>query len=197
MIETHKLMPLAGIAILIFFFLYACTSRKKDEPHILIDTQLGEIEIELYASKAPKTVAAFLAYLHDDLYDNSTFYRVLKADEMPTDFNTGIIQGGIYKSKPDIIKENIVHESTTTTGLSHTSGVISMARLQPGFASTEFFICIGDQSGLDAGHSETGDGLGFAAFGKVVKGMSIVRKIQQQPSHGDAFNSPVSISSIK
>ncbi|MEO6406657.1 MAG: peptidylprolyl isomerase [Ferruginibacter sp.] len=197
MIETNKLLPLAGIATLIFFFLYACTRQKNNEPHILINTQFGEIELELYPSKAPKTVKAFLSYIQEHIYDNSTFYRVLKADEMPTEHNTGLVQGGVYKTNPGIEKNGIPHESTTESGLSHTSGTISMARTEPGTATTEFFICIGDQSGLDAGASGTPDGLGFAAFGKVVKGMPIVRKIQEQASQGDAFVEPVKIESIK
>lgn len=196
MIETHKLLPVLGLLLLILFFI-ACNRPKKGEPHVLINSQLGEIEIELYPSKAPKTVAAFLSNIDAGNYNNTSFYRVLKADEMPTDNNTGLIQGGVYKTNPGIEKTPIQHESTTESGLSHTSGTISMARTEPGTATTEFFICIGDQTSLDAGGSGTPDGAGYAAFGKVVKGMSIVRKIQQQASHGDAFNEPILIKSIR
>jgi peptidyl-prolyl cis-trans isomerase A (cyclophilin A) len=196
MIETHKLLPLLALLLLVMFFI-ACNRPKKGEPHILINSQLGEIEIELYPAKAPKTVAAFLANVDAGIYNNTSFYRVLKADEMPTEHNTGLIQGGVYKTNPGMEKKAIPHESTTESGLSHTSGTISMARTEPGTATTEFFICIGDQSSLDAGASGTPDGQGFAAFGKVVKGMSIVRKIQQQASHGDAFDEQIKIESIK
>ncbi|MEO7266268.1 MAG: peptidylprolyl isomerase [Ferruginibacter sp.] len=197
MIETHKLLPLIALVILVMFFVLACNQQKRTEPHVIINSQLGEIEIELYPAKAPKTVAAFLSNVDAGVYNNTSFYRVLKADEMPTDHNTGLIQGGVYKTNPGIEKTAIPHESTTESGLSHTSGTISMARTEPGTATTEFFICIGDQSSLDAGASGTPDGQGFAAFGKVVKGMSIVRKIQQQSSHGDAFDEQILISSIR
>ncbi len=197
MIETHKLLPLLALVVLVMFFVLACNQQKRTEPRVIINSQLGEIEIELYPVKAPKTVAAFLSNVDAGIYNNTSFYRVLKADEMPTDHNTGLIQGGVYKTNPGIEKTAIPHESTTESGLSHTSGIISMARTEPGTATTEFFICIGDQSSLDAGDSGTPDGLGFAAFGKLVKGMSIVRKIQQQSSHGDAFDEQILIKSIR
>ena len=72
----------------------------------------------------------------------------------------------------------IEHETTNTTGLLHKNGTISMARLEPGTASSEFFICINEQPELDYGGKRNPDGQGFAAFGQVIKGMSIVKKIQ-------------------
>lgn len=160
---------------------------------------MGDIEIELFPDKAPKTVAAFLSYVDSGFYKNSSFYRILKTDEMPTDFNTGIIQGGIYQSKNYRIGKvkPIPHESTKQTGLSHLSGTISFASLGAGTATTEFFICIGDQTTFDAGNSGTTDGQGFAAFGQVFKGMSIVRKIQSQNSNGDRFVEKIDILSIE
>ncbi len=175
--------------------LFSCANKKYKEPHILIDTSFGEIEAELYPSKAPKTTAAFLAYIKDGVYKNGSFYRVLKDDDMPTDFNTGLIQGGIWPNKKNIT--GIPHESTAQSGLSHTNGIISLARTGPGTATTEFFICIGDQSQLDAGRRGTKDSLGFAAFGKVVKGMDVVRKIQAQQSNGDHFEQKIIIKKIK
>jgi peptidyl-prolyl cis-trans isomerase A (cyclophilin A) len=90
----------------------------------------------------------------------------------------------------------IEHETTKQTGLTHQSGTISLARLAPGTGNTEFFICIGDQSPLDAGRRGTEDGQGYAAFGKVFKGMPIVRKIQGQKSHGDKFDNKIEITRI-
>jgi len=68
-----------------------------------------------------------------------------------------------------------------------------LARTTPGSANTEFFICIGDQTPLDSGRRGTGDGQGFAAFGKVFKGMPVVRKIQAQDSQGDQFDNKIEI----
>ena len=73
---------------------------------------------------------------------------------------------------------------------------ISMARTEPGTASTEFFICIGNQTEYDSGGSATPDKLGMAAFGKVIRGMKVVRKIQNESSKGDRLINPVSINNI-
>jgi peptidyl-prolyl cis-trans isomerase A (cyclophilin A) len=186
-------------AIFILVIVFSCNHPHYKNPHVIIHTGYGDIEVELYPAKAPKTVAAFLAYIDSGIYKNSSFYRVLKAEEMPTDFNTGIIQGGIYQSKSDKIGKikPIPHESTLQTGLSHTNGIISFASVGAGTATTEFFICIGDQSALDAGRRGTSDGQGFAAFGKVFKGMDIVRKIQNLNSHGDRFDEKIEITNIE
>lgn len=177
----------------------SCGHPAYKDPHVLIETKFGDIELELYPGKAPKTVAAFLANIDAGIYKNGSFYRVLKADDMPTDFNTGIIQGGTWQSVDQ--QENplhgIPHESTKQTGLSHIDGIISMARKDTGSASTEFFICIGDQSSLDFGRKGNPDGQGYAAFGKVFQGMNIVRKIQAQKSSGENFIEKIEIRSIK
>ena len=178
---------------------YSCTQKTYKEPHILIDTEYGDIEVELYPGKAPKTVAAFLSYINSGIYDNSSFYRVLKNDNVPEEYNTGLIQGGINKtnySKQSELK-GIEHESPKITGLSHVSGTISLARTKPGTASSEFFICIGDQKQFDSSASSSYDGFGYAAFGKVIKGMSVVSKIQNKKSNGDMFNVPIKINRIK
>ena len=183
------------LALLFYIVLLAaCAAKKTELPHIVIQTNYGDIEAELYPGKAPKTVAAFLSYIDKGFYKNTTFYRVLKDDDMPTDYNSGLIQGGVWPNLKSVV--GIEHESTKQTGLSHTSGTLSMARTGVGTATTEFFICIGDQTSLDAGRSGTKDSLGFAAFGKVIKGMNIVRKIQTSRSTGDHFNEKIKIENI-
>jgi peptidyl-prolyl cis-trans isomerase A (cyclophilin A) len=176
----------------------SCGHPDYKNPHIIIVTQLGDIEVELFADKAPKTVAAFLSYVDSGFYTKTSFYRVLKTDEFPTENNTGIIQGGMWQTNQakQITIAGIVHETTKQSGLTHESGVISLARSTPGTANTEFFICIGDQSPLDFGRRGTEDGQGFAAFGKVFKGMAIVRKIQGQKSQGDKFDDKIEIRKI-
>lgn len=173
----------------------SCHHKKYEHPRILIDSAYGEIEAELYPDKAPKTVAAFLSYIDAGYYKKCSFYRVLKDDEMPNDNNTGIIQGGLWPVRKNI--RGIEHESTRQTGLTHTSATLSLARLSAGSATTEFFICIGDKSQLDAGGPGTADSLGYAAFGKIIKGMDVVRKIQAQSSTGDHFDKAIPISDIK
>lgn len=177
------------------FFILACNQPAYKNPHVLIETQLGDIEVELYPDKAPKTVAAFLAYVDSGFYNKTSFYRVLKTEELPSSTNTGIVQGGMWQTNPNkkITIPGIPHETTKQSGLTHESGTISLARLAPGTANTEFFICIGDQSPLDAGRRGTEDGQGYAAFGKVFEGMDIVRKIQAKKSHGDKFDESILI----
>ncbi|MEP7163616.1 MAG: peptidylprolyl isomerase [Ferruginibacter sp.] len=184
------------IAAVIFI---SCGHPEYKSPHVIISTRLGDIEVELYPDKAPKTAAAFLSNIDAGLYTKGSFYRVLKAEEFPTDLNTGIIQGGIYQAAGQLRPPlpGIAHESTQQSGLSHTDGIISMARKDTGTATTEFFICIGNQSTLDFGKDGNSDGQGFAAFGKVFKGMNIVRKIQAQKSHADHFDQKIDIIEIK
>ena len=176
----------------------ACHQTEYKNPHIVINTQLGNIEVELFPHQAPKTVAAFLSYIDSGFYNKASFYRVLKTEELPTANNTGIIQGGIWQTNPGkkITIRGIEHETTKQSGLTHQSGSISLARTTPGTGNTEFFICIGDQSPLDFGRRGTEDGQGFAAFGKVFEGMDIVRKIQAQKSHGDKFDAKIEINKI-
>ena len=185
--------------IIIAVFFISCGHPEYKYPHVIIDTRLGEIELELYPDKAPKTVKAFLSNTDAGLYTNGSFYRVLKSEEFPTDYNTGLIQGGTWNTgnQQDVSLPGITHESTKQTGLSHTDGIVSMARQDTGTATTEFFICIGDQSFFDFGRSGNADGQGFAAFGKVFKGMDIVRKIQSQNSLGDKFEKRIEITGIK
>ncbi len=186
---------LTFLLVVVIICISACTNSYK-EPHVQIETTMGDIELELYPGKAPATVAAFLKNVEKGIYSDAAFYRVLKADQMPNDYNSGIIQGGIHLSSVKKVAAFIPHETTKQSGLSHTDGMLSMARTTPGTASTEFFICIGDQSPLDHGRRGTPDSLGMAAFGKVIKGMNIVRKIHNSESNGDAFTQPVKILKI-
>ena len=86
-------------AISIAMLFVAC-KQKTDTPHILIETGFGDIEIELYAKQAPKTVAAFLSYIDSNYYQRCSFYRVLNDDNQPSNApKTELIQGGIWKTK--------------------------------------------------------------------------------------------------
>jgi len=185
--------------LLIFPVFFACKTKRTGNPHIEIQTQYGEIEIELYEKQAPKTVASFLTCVDSGLYNNSSFYRVLNNENQPSNApKTELIQGGIWKTnnKKAISKTGIPHETTQQTGINHLDGTISMARLEPGTATTEFFICIGKQPGLDQGGENIADKLGYAAFGRVVKGMEIVRKIYRQNDEDQYFDPPVAIYNI-
>jgi len=146
-------------------------------PRVTLTTPLGEIVLELATDKAPITAGNFLRYADAHRMDNASFYRAMKVLPQPL---TGLVQGGI-KNDPKRSYPPIAHESTTQTGLTHKDGAISMARYAPGSAASEFFICVGDLSSLDADPKESGDNLGFAVFGHVVDGMETVHKILLSP----------------
>ncbi|RFM30626.1 peptidylprolyl isomerase [Deminuibacter soli] len=184
--------------ILLTTLLFACKTKYK-HPHVLIQTNAGDIEVEVYPDQAPKSAGAFLSYVDSGLYKNSSFYRVLNTDNQPSNaFKAELIQGGIwrtnYKKRSTI--PGIPHETTQQTHLLHKNGTISLARLEPGTAGTEFFICIGDQPGFDFGGENNPDGQGYAAFGRVVKGMNIVQTIYNRPETDQAFTPQVAIFDI-
>ena len=187
-----------NILIVFVFLLSACATKYKN-PHIAIQTEYGDIEIELYPDQAPKTVAAILSYIDSGYFKRSSFYRVLNDENQPSNApKTELIQGGIWKTNNKLAAQlkGIPHETTQQTKILHKNGVISLARLAPGTAGTEFFICVGDQPGLDYGGENIEDRQGYAAFGKVVKGMDVVRKVYRQNEDGQYFYSPVGILDI-
>ncbi len=186
-------------AFLLFVFFNSCTHPTYKNPHVVIDTTFGEIELELFPDQAPGTVAAFLFYVDAGYYKNSTFYRVQNNENVPKEYNSGLIQGGIYTTNPKLLQTipGLKHESTKKTKLSHISGVVSLARTKPGTASTEFFICIGDQLQFDSNEDANAGQVGYAAFAKVFKGMDVVSNIQNDPSHNDEFKREIKISNIE
>lgn len=184
-------------AILLMGFA-GCSSGDPKHPRIEISTRQGDIIIELYPDKAPKSVAAFLSYIEKDLYNNASFYRVLNDENQPSNAaKANVIQGGLYRSKKTPALTGIPHETTKQTGILHKDGVISLARTEPGTATSEFFICIGDQPGFDFGGANNPDGQGYAAFGRVVKGLDVVYKIYNRPEDNQYFDPPVPIFDIK
>lgn len=147
---------------------------------VVMDTSAGDITLELYPEAAPVTVANFLEYVDGKHYNNqASFYRTVRMDNQAQNkIKIEVIQGGLGMEVPDLPFGPIAHETTKTSGILHKDGVISMGRLEPGTASSEFFICINDQPELDFGGDRYPDGQGFATFGRVVKGMDVVRAIQ-------------------
>jgi peptidyl-prolyl cis-trans isomerase A (cyclophilin A) len=193
-------MPFKTILACLFLIaLLSCSSPKYKNPRIKIQTRVGDIEVELYPEKAPKSVAAFLSYVDSGFYKNSSFYRVLNDENQPSNApKSELIQGGIWRTnyKKSSSLPGIPHETTQQTGILHKDGTISLARQEPGTATTEFFICVGDQPGFDYGGEDNADKQGYAAFGKVVKGMDIVRQIYRSPEDEQAFDPPVDIYNI-
>lgn len=183
----------------VLLFCSCRTPQNPDTLHVLIHTQAGDIEVELYPRQAPRTAGAFLSYVDSGLYKNCSFYRVLNEDNQVTGAGASkLIQGGIWRTNHSkaVSLPGVPHETTQKTHILHTDGVISLARTAPGTATTEFFICIGDQPGFDYGGDNNPDGEGYAAFGRVVKGMDVVRAIYGMPENDQSFTPPVAIRNI-
>ena len=150
---------------------------------VLVQTELGNIVLEVDTKRAPNTAANFLRYLDAGHYDGGTFHRTVKMDNQPdSPVKIEVIQAGVNADRAKDGFPPIPIERTSVTGLRHTDGAISMARGQPDSATSGWFICIKDQPSLDFGGGRNPDGQGFAAFGRVVQGMEVVRKIQQAPN---------------
>ncbi|HEX8028543.1 MAG TPA: peptidylprolyl isomerase, partial [Vicinamibacterales bacterium] len=161
----------------------AFVSTQTKTVRVRVQTELGDIVLELDPVKAPGTTANFLKYVDGGHYDGGTFHRTVKMDNQPeSPVKIEVIQAGV---NPDRAKEGfpaIPIERTNSTGILHKDGVVSMARGAPDSATSGWFICINDQPSLDFGGARNPDGQGFAAFGRVVSGMDVVRKIQTAPS---------------
>ncbi len=182
-------------------FLGACSQEsapRASSPKVVMETDLGRIVIELDPRHAPLTASNFLRYVDEDRYRGAAFYRAVRMDNQPrNDVKIEVIQGGLGFAANDLRLPPITLETTRETGLAHRDGTLSMARLAPDSASSEFFICIGDQPELDFGGSRNPDGKGFAAFGHVIEGMDVVRTIQTQPASGQMLLPPVRIAAIR
>lgn len=178
----------------------ACNQESYNNPHVVINTSAGAIEVMLFEKEAPKSVAGFLRNIDSGYYQNASFYRVLNNDNQQSDaYKAELIQGGMWRTRrrTDMNIQPIPHETTGQTGLSHTNGTLSFARMEPGTATTEFFICIGDQKGFDFGGDNNPDKQGYAAFGRVVKGMDVVQTIYNRPEDDQYFIKPIYIYDIK
>jgi peptidyl-prolyl cis-trans isomerase A (cyclophilin A) len=152
-------------------------------PRVRLETEKGVIVVELADDKAPITVANFLRYVDSKRMDGAVFYRASKAPGAPT---VGFVQAHI--TDPAKLYPPIAHESTTMTGLKHIAGALSMPRLAPGTAQSEFTIMCSDAPYMDADPAAPGDNLGYAVFGQVVEGMDVVRAILAMDTTGTAQN---------
>ncbi|HLF55265.1 MAG TPA: peptidylprolyl isomerase [Thermoanaerobaculia bacterium] len=168
------------------------------KPRVVLTTGLGAIVVELEPGRAPETVAGFLRHVDEERFQGATFYRVVREDNQPDNpVKIDVVQGGLGFEENLRRLPPIAHETTESSGLRHLDGTLSMARAEPGSASSEFFICVGDQPELDFGGRRNPDGQGFAAFGRVVEGMEVVRAIHRLPAEGQFLREPVAISAIR
>lgn len=166
---------------------------------VLLHTEAGDVELELDLKHAPITTANFLRYVNGGFYNGGRFYRAVTMSNQPASpIKIEVIQGGINPDREKAAFPAITLERTIVTGQHHVDGTISMARgSSADSATSEFFICVGDQPELDYGGKRNADGQGFAAFGRVTRGMDVVRKTQQSPVEGQRLTPLVQIISAK
>ena len=164
------------------------------KPRVLIQTSLGDIEVELYTRAAPLSVTNFIRYVHEGLYADGRFFRTVTTSNQPTNtIKIAVVQGHANPARSQDYFPAISLERTRDTGLKHRDGTLSMAREGPDTAQHDFFICVGDQPDLDFGGRRNPDGQGFAAFGQVIRGMEVVRKIHAAKAVGQQLDPPVRI----
>jgi peptidyl-prolyl cis-trans isomerase A (cyclophilin A) len=204
--KTSKIVLTLSCILPLFVVVVGCASSKTsrlagqralaaNRPHVLIQTELGNIEAQLYQKEAPISVANFLRYVQGGFFDGGRFFRTVTMDNQPNDkVKIQVIQAeAADPNKADRAFAPIPLERTRDTGLSHLDGSLSMARDVPDSAQHSFSICVGDQPELNFGGRRNPDGQGFAVFGRVVKGMDVVHQIHTRPAQGQQLTPPVHI----
>ena len=167
-------------------------------PHVIIRTAAGEIEVEVDVQHAPVTATNFLRYVEARFYDGGSFSRTVRPDnQKQKKIPIAVIQGDAPEAKHKQVFAPVPLERTNKTGLKHVDGEISMARDGPDTATSSFFVCIGDQPQLDFGGLRNPDKQGFAAFGRVVRGMEVVRRIQMSPANGEELTPAIKIETVR
>jgi peptidyl-prolyl cis-trans isomerase A (cyclophilin A) len=175
-----------------------CFSLQAAPVRVLLVTDAGEIEIQVEPARAPITSANFLRYVDAGLFDEGEFYRTVRPDnQQAKPVRIDVIQARANRARRAEFPPPIPLERTSVTGLSHKDGTLSMARVGPDSGRSELFICIGDQPSLDFGGARNPDGQGFAAFGRVVGGMDVVRRIQMSPASGETLTPAIRILSAR
>lgn len=181
-------------AALLLSLALPAAAAAEDAPRVVLETALGEVEIAVDAARAPVTARNFLRYVEGGRYDGGRFHRTVTPENQPDKrVKIDVIQAGVAPAREKDDFPAIPLERTRDTGLSHVDGAVSMARDTPDSATSDFFVCVGDQPSLDFGGARNPDGQGFAAFGRVVRGMDVVRKIWRSPAKGQALEPPVEI----
>ena len=175
----------------------AAPSQAPAVVRVAITTEIGVIVAELYPDRAPETVANFLRYVDTLAYDGGAFFRTVREDNQPDDAVPIAVVQAAADSGRNSDYPPIAIETTELSGLRHLDGTLSMARNDPRSARASFFICLGDQPELDFGGRRNPDGQGFAAFGRVVEGMDVLRRIHASPVEGQALTPGIAILRIE
>ena len=155
----------------------------RQNPVVVFETEKGAIEMEVDALHAPVTAANFLKYIDAGFFDGGTVNRSVRPDNtVRHDVEIQVIQFQIDSARRPEQFPPIPLERTSVTGLTHVDGALSMARTGPDTATGSFSIVIGNQPEMNFGGRRNPDGQGFAVFGRVVRGMDVVKAIHASPT---------------
>ncbi|HEX7816986.1 peptidylprolyl isomerase [Dyella sp.] len=145
-------------------------------PQVVLHTSQGDILLELYPDKSPKSVANFLQYVRDGFYAGTIFHRAIPGY---------LVQGGLYTRELQPKRTHSAIASEADNGLSNLRGTIAVARgTDPNSGTSQFFFNLVDNRRLDFIGNQSGPTWGYAVFGKVLKGMDVVDKIANLPTRG-------------
>jgi peptidyl-prolyl cis-trans isomerase A (cyclophilin A) len=144
-------------------------------PQVLLHTSQGDITLELYPDKAPKSVANFLQYVRDGFYDGTLLHRAIPGY---------LVQGGLYTRDLQPKRTRPAVASEADNGVSNVRGTVAVARgADPNSGTSQFFFNLVDNRRLDFVGNQSGLTWGYTVFAKVIKGMDVVDKIAALPTH--------------
>jgi peptidyl-prolyl cis-trans isomerase A (cyclophilin A) len=187
-----------GSFVLFLAIAIGAAAQAPSPARLRITMDLGVIDVEIDSAHAPATAANFLKYVDGGFFDGGQFHRSARLEtQADRPVKIEVVQASINRERSKEAFPPIALERTSVTGLKHTDGALSMARSGPDSATSSFFICVNDQPSLDFGGARNADGQGFAAFGRVVSGMDVVRKIHQAPAKGETLEPPVKILKVE
>lgn len=185
----RPMMTAAALAALGLASCATATSAPKS-PRVVMETDVGRMVVELELARAPLSTCNFLSYVTDGDYDGGRFFRTVVSATNDNPNPIDVIQAATPRGDDDHLRPPIPLERTRDTGLSHIAGAISMARDGPDTATSSFFIVTHDTPALDFGGGRNPDGQGFAAFGHLVEGLDIARRIQMSPANSEERLTP-------
>lgn len=169
------------------------------DPQARVETALGQLVIQVFTDRAPRTAANFLRYVDGRHLDGCSIYRIVTPDNQhpPPPVSASVVQWGLGLGEPGVPPfPPVAHEPTSITGLTHCDGAVSLARFAPGTGSSEFFFCIGDQPQLDFGGQRNTDGAGFAVFGQVISGKAVLAEIYARAETDHLLKRPIPIRAV-
>ncbi|RZJ01166.1 MAG: peptidylprolyl isomerase [Brevundimonas sp.] len=194
-----RIMMTTGVALALSFSACAASAKAQEAPRVTIETDAGQMVVELDLAHAPLSTCNFLRYVTDGDYDGGGFFRtVVRATNTGNPNPIDVIQAATPRGSDDDSEPPITLERTRDTGLSHVAGTISMARDGPDTATSSFFIVTEDTPSLDFGGGRNPDGQGFAAFGRLTEGLDVARRIHRSPANGEEqLTPPIAIRSAR